>query len=54
MKKSPDAIHETLRANTHPFPQVDSRPRKAQKHRYERRKIREIMRHGGWMEDEAA
>lgn len=54
MKKNFDAIHETLRATNHPFRQTDSRPRKAQKHRYERRKIREFMRLGGWLEQETA
>lgn len=54
MKKTPDAIHETLRANSHPFPQADSRPKKAQKHRYERRKIRELMRLGELFDPEPA
>jgi hypothetical protein len=54
MKKNLDAIHETLRATNHPFRQTDSRPRKAQKHRYERRKIREFMRLGDWLDQEPA
>ncbi len=54
MKKNLDAIHETLRASSHPFRQTDSRPRKAQKHRYERRKIREFMKLGDWLESEPA
>ncbi len=54
MKKTLDVIHDTIRATSHPFRQTDSRPRKAQKHRYERRKIREFMRLGDWTEQEAA
>ena len=54
MKKTLDAIHDTIRATSHPFRQTDSRPRKAQKHRYERRKVREFMRLGDWAEQEAA
>lgn len=54
MKKNLDAIHDTIRATNHPFRQTDSRPRKAQKHRYERRKVREFMRLGDWAEQEAA
>lgn len=54
MKKNLDAIHDTLRASSHPFRQTDSRPRKAQKHRYERRKIRAFMKLGEWLESEPA
>ncbi len=54
MKKNLDAIQDTLRVANHPFPQTDSRPRKAQKHRYERRKVREYMRLGDWLGPEAA
>lgn len=54
MKKTLDSINETIRATSHPFRQTDSRPRKAQKHRYERRKIREFMRLGDWTELEPA
>ncbi len=54
MKKNLDAIHDTLRASSHPFRQTDSRPRKSQKHRYERRKIRAFMKLGEWLESEPA
>ena len=54
MKKTLDAIQDALRVTNHPFRQTDSRPRKAQKHRYERRKIREYMRLGDLLEQEPA
>ncbi len=51
MTKTLDSITETIRDPKHPFHQVDSRPHKSQKHRYERRKAREIIRLGDWMSD---
>ena len=50
MTKSLNWIQETVRnTNTkHPFRQSDGRPAKAQKNRYERRKIREFLRLGDW------
>lgn len=48
MTKTLDLIAETIRDPKHPFRQVENRPHKPQKHRYERRKIREIIRLGGW------
>ncbi len=51
MAKSLDFIAETVKTPKHPFHQVDDRPHKAQKHRYERRKIKEILRHSDWRED---
>jgi hypothetical protein len=43
MTKTLDAITEALRSSKNPFHQADSRPKKAQKHRYERRKIKEYL-----------
>ncbi|HUD84308.1 MAG TPA: hypothetical protein VMQ67_12425 [Candidatus Saccharimonadales bacterium] len=48
MIKTLNLIQETLINTKHPFRQVDSRPAKAQKNRYERRKIREFLRLGDW------
>ena len=52
MKKTPDAMQEALRAGKHPFTQVGFQSGKAKKHRYERRKIREVMRLGDWLDPE--
>jgi len=41
-------IQDTVTNTKHPFRQVDNRPAKAQKNRYERRKIREFLRLGDW------
>lgn len=51
MAKSLDSLVETVRASKHPFHQVDDRPHKPQKHRYERRKIKEILRFSEWREE---
>ena len=50
MTKSADLISDTIRNTKHPFRQVDDRPDKQRKHRYERRKVREIIRMGDWSE----
>jgi len=52
MTKTLDLITETIRNPKHPFHQVDSRPNKATKNRYERRKIKEIIRFGDWLTEE--
>jgi hypothetical protein len=46
MTKTLDVIAEAIRNSKHPFRKVDNRPKKAQKHRYERRKIREYLHLG--------
>jgi hypothetical protein len=48
MAKTLDAITEIIRNPKHPFRKADDRPVKAQKHRYERRKIKEYLRLGDW------
>jgi len=53
MSKTLDAITEALRSSKNPFHQADSRPKKAQKHRYERRKIKEYLHLGDWVPEEA-
>ncbi|HYG24245.1 MAG TPA: hypothetical protein VEH04_15815 [Verrucomicrobiae bacterium] len=48
MRKSLDVIAETIRTAQHPFPHVVDRPHKEQKHRYERRKVKEYIRLVDW------
>jgi hypothetical protein len=47
MTKTWNLIQDTLRSTKHPFRQTENRPPK-KKNRYERRKIREILRLGDW------
>ena len=54
MSKPLDVINEALRNNKHPFRQVNDRPIKAKKNRYERRKVREYLRLGDWVTIETA
>ncbi len=54
MTKTWNLIQETVRNSKHPFRQADSRPAKAKKNRYERRKIREVLRLGDWVGDQEA
>ena len=49
MTKSLEAITEAVRNPKHPFPKVDNQPKKPQKHRYERRKIKAYLHLGEWM-----
>lgn len=50
MSKPTDVVTEVIRTK-HPFRQVESRPAKSQKNRYERRKVRELMRVCDWGTD---
>jgi hypothetical protein len=54
MTKTIDTITEIIRDPKHPFRKADDRPMKAQKHRYERRKVKEIIRLGDWVEEQPA
>ena len=54
MTKTLNLIHEAVRNTKHPFRQVDNRPAKPQKSRYERRKIREFLRLGDWTSQQEA
>jgi hypothetical protein len=54
MTKSIDLISDVIRNPKHPFPQVDDRPEKQKKHRYERRKVKEFIRMGDWSEQTTA
>jgi hypothetical protein len=53
MNKTIDAIKEAISNPKHPFRKADTRPKKAEKHRYERRKIREYLHLGDWKTEEA-
>jgi hypothetical protein len=52
MTKTLDVISEAIRNPKHPFRKADSRPSKAQKSRYERRKIKEYLHLGDWMNEQ--
>ena len=54
MSKPLEAITEIIRNNKHSFRKADDRPMKAQKHRYERRKIKELIKHNDWGMDNAS
>ena len=54
MTRTLDVITEIIRNPKHPFRKADDRPVKAQKHRYERRKIKEFIRLGDWVEEKTA
>jgi len=43
MIKTMEVITEAIQDPKHPFRKAEQQPRKAQKHRYERRKIREYL-----------
>ena len=51
MTKTLDLISEVIRNPKHAFRQADHRPAKPQKHRYERRKIREFIKLGDWSQE---
>ena len=44
MTKTQANLNDVIRNSKHGFQQMDDRPGKPQKHRYERRKIREMLR----------
>ena len=54
MNKSFDAMKEVIINPKQPFRKVDSHPKKAVKHRYERRKIRGYLHSGDWLAEEPA
>ncbi|MFN3408891.1 MAG: hypothetical protein ACK45B_07860 [Limisphaerales bacterium] len=47
-------INETVKDTKHPFRKADQQPRKAQKNRYERRKVKELLHLGDWTQEEMA
>lgn len=54
MIRSTDAITEIVKSSKNTFPKADERPVKAQKHRYERRKVKEFLKIGDWVEQNPA
>ena len=53
MSKTFEAMNEVVRDPKHHFRKVDQRPKKSQKHRYERRKIKEYLHLADWVMEEA-
>jgi hypothetical protein len=53
MMKTLEAINEAVRNPKHPFRKTDGHPKKAIKHRYERRKIRNYLQLTDWLSEEA-
>ncbi len=53
MLKTMEVISEAIRNPKHPFRKADNQPKKSQKSRYERRKIKEYLHLGDWMSEEA-
>jgi hypothetical protein len=54
MMKTMEIISEAVRNPRHPFRKADNQPKKAQKNRYERRKIKEYLHLGDWLAEEMA
>lgn len=51
MIKTLDLISEAVRNPKNTFRKLADRPRKAEKHRYERRKVKECLKLGVWGEE---
>jgi len=49
-----DAVTELIKNPKRPFRKADDRPAKAQKHRYERRKVKNVIHQVDWSPDPAA
>jgi hypothetical protein len=54
MMKTLDVIAEAIRNPKHPFRKVDHQPKKALKHRYERRKIKAFLHLNDLQTEEAS
>jgi hypothetical protein len=52
MMKTLQFMNEAIKDPKHPFRKTDSQPRKSQKSRYERRKIKEFLHLGDWSQGE--
>ena len=52
MTKSMESINDVIRDPKHSFRKADSQPKKAMKHRYERRKIKEYLHLADLQSDE--
>jgi hypothetical protein len=47
-------MNEAIKDTRHPFRKTNDQPRKQQKNRYERRKVREFLHLGDWTQEEMA
>jgi len=54
MMKTLEIIGEAVRNSKYPFRKTEHQPKKARKHRYERRKIKEFLNMPDWLSDEMA
>ncbi len=54
MTKTLDVINDAVRNPKHSFRKADNQPKKALKHRYERRKVREYLHLTDWLTEELA
>jgi hypothetical protein len=54
MTKTLEMINEAVRNPKYAFRKVINQPKKPLKHRYERRKIKEYLHLGDWLEEEMA
>lgn len=54
MIKTLDLITEVVSNPKNAFRKITDRPKKAEKHRYERRKVKEYLKLGDWDEQGAA
>jgi hypothetical protein len=54
MMKTFQFMNEAIKDPKHPFPKTDNQPRKSQKNRYERRKVKEFLHLGDWSQEEMA
>ena len=54
MTKTLELISDVIHNPKHPFRQVEDRPDKPQKHRYERRKIKEYIKLVDWIAENPA
>jgi len=52
MMKTLEMASEAVRSPKYPFRKIQHQPRKALKHRYERRKIKEYLHLGDWLAGE--
>lgn len=48
MTKTSNTFPEILHAQKYPFRKAENLPGKAQRHRYERRKVKGVLRFGDW------
>ena len=52
MMKTLEVIGEAVRNSKYPFRKTENQPKKARKHRYERRKIKEFLHMPDWLAEE--